>query len=162
MNFTQKLIVRPGSKINLSDYDADETYGYEKGAECKKHTTKAIERMDKLQYRLYADNRYALLIVLQGIDAAGKDGTIRHVMSGINPEGCSVTSFKQPTHEELQHDFLWRIHKAVPQRGTFGIFNRSQYEDVLVVRVHKLAPKAVWKSRFDQINRFEALLVQNN
>ncbi len=162
MNFTQKLIVRQGSKINLSDYDADETYGYEKGADCKKQTTKTIERMDKLQYRLYADDRYALLIVLQGMDAAGKDGTIRHVMSGINPEGCSVNSFKQPSHEELQHDFLWRIHKAVPQRGTFGIFNRSQYEDVLVVRVHKLAPKAVWQSRFDQINKFESLLVQNN
>ena len=96
------------------------------------------------------------------MDAAGKDGTIRHVMSGVSPQGCSVTSFKVPNSEELAHDFLWRIHKAVPEKGMFGIFNRSQYEDVLVVRVHKLVPKDVWKARYDQINRFEKNLADND
>lgn len=161
MDFRKRLLVRPGAKIRLSEWNAGETFGYEKHVEAKKLTSKAIERMDKLQYRLYADNRYALLIVLQGIDAAGKDGTIRHVMSGVNPIGCTVTAFKQPNHEELQHDFLWRVHKVVPAKGTFGIFNRSHYEDVLVVRVHKLVPKAAWQARFDQINRFEKNLSEN-
>ena len=110
----------------------------------------------------YAEKKRALLIVLQGMDTAGKDGTIRHVMSGINPEGCSVTSFKVPNSEELAHDFLWRIHKAVPEKGMFGIFNRSQYEDVLVVRVHKLVPKDVWKARYEQINRYEKNLAEND
>lgn len=160
MDFRKKLLVRPGAKIHLPDWDAGETYGFEKGDECRKLTDKTISRMDKLQYRLYADNRYALLIVLQGMDAAGKDGTIRHVMAGVNPMGCRVTPFKQPTHEELQHDFLWRVHKACPEKGTFGIFNRSHYEDVLVVRIHKLVPKAIWEERFDQINRFESTLAE--
>jgi PPK2 family polyphosphate:nucleotide phosphotransferase len=102
------------------------------------------------------------LIVLQAIDAGGKDGTIRHVMSGVNPQGCRVASFKTPTPQELAHDFLWRIHKAVPERGMIGIFNRSHYEDVLVVRVHKLVPKKVWKQRYDQINAFEKILTENH
>jgi PPK2 family polyphosphate:nucleotide phosphotransferase len=162
MDFRKKLLVRAGSKINLADFDAAETFGYEKDDETKKLTHKTIKRMDVLQYKMFADNRYALLIVLQGLDAGGKDGTVRHVLSGVDPMGCQVTAFKQPSHEELQHDFLWRVHKAVPERGRFGIFNRSHYEDVLVVRVHKLVPKAVWEPRFEQINRFESLLVQNN
>ncbi len=111
---------------------------------------------------LYADRRYALLIVLQAVDAGGKDGTIRHVMSGVNPQGCVVTAFKEPTPEELSHDFLWRVHKAVPSRGDIGIFNRSHYEDVLIVRVHSLVPKVVWQKRYEQINDFEYMLTENN
>ena len=120
------------------------------------------ERMAEIQHRFYAANTHALLIVLQAMDAGGKDGTIQHVMSGLNPQGCSVTSFKSPSAEEQDHDFLWRIHKAVPCRGDFGIFNRSHYEEVLVVRVHNLVPEHVWKKRYDQINAFEEILAENN
>ena len=126
-----------------------------------KTKAKLLKRLDDLQYLFYAVKKRALLIVLQGIDTGGKDGTIRHVMSGVSPQGCRVTSFKSPTPEELAHDFLWRIHAAVPEKGDFGIFNRSHYEDVLVVRVHKLVPKKVWKARYDEINAFEKLLVEN-
>jgi len=107
---------------------------------------------------MYAENRRSLLIILQGRDAAGKDGTIRHVFGPMNPQGTRVTAFKVPTREELAHDFLWRCHKAVPEKGTVGIFNRSHYEDVLVVRVHNLVPKEIWSKRFDHINAFEKLL----
>jgi len=116
----------------------------------------------QLQDVLYADKRYALLVLLQGLDAAGKDGTISHIFSGVNPQGCQVTSFKVPTGEEMDHDFLWRVHRAVPGRGYIGIFNRSHYEDVLVTRVHKLVPKSVWSKRYDEINDFEKELVENN
>ena len=119
---------------------------------------KDITRLAKLQEMLYAEDRRSVLIILQAMDAGGKDGTIKHVMSGLNPQGCEVTSFKVPSAEEADHDFLWRIHKAVPRRGNIGIFNRSHYEDVLVVRVHNLVPREVWKERYDQINRFEKLL----
>ena len=122
---------------------------------------KNIARLNKLQYRLAAENRRALLIILQAMDAGGKDGTIRHVMTGLNPQGCRVTSFKVPAGEETRHDFLWRIHRAAPGFGEIGIFNRSQYEDVLVVRVHDLVPKAVWSARYDQINDFEKTLTEN-
>jgi PPK2 family polyphosphate:nucleotide phosphotransferase len=115
----------------------------------------------ELQHLLYADRRHSLLIVLQALDAGGKDGTIRHVMSGVNPQGCEVTSFKAPSHEDLDHDFLWRVHHAVPRRGDIGIFNRSHYEDVLVVRVHKIVPKSVWPERYEQINDFEKMLTAN-
>jgi PPK2 family polyphosphate:nucleotide phosphotransferase len=111
---------------------------------------------------MYAEDKRALLIVLQAMDAGGKDGTIRHVMSGLNPQGCTVTSFKKPSEEELDHDYLWRIHHAVPRKGDFGIFNRSHYEDVLVVRVHELVPKSEWSKRYDQINAFEKLLAENH
>jgi PPK2 family polyphosphate:nucleotide phosphotransferase len=107
---------------------------------------------------LWAEGKHSLLIVLQAMDAGGKDGTIKHVMRGVNPQGCQVTSFKVPTEEELDHDFLWRIHKATPRRGYIGIFNRSHYEDVLVVRVHNLVPETVWRQRYEQINQFEKLL----
>jgi PPK2 family polyphosphate:nucleotide phosphotransferase len=162
MNFTKQLMAPRGGRIRLADFDAGHTFGYEKDAKTKKLTEKSIRRIDALQYKLYADGRCAVLLVLQGMDSAGKDGTIRHVISGVNPQGASVTAFKEPTHEELRHDFLWRAHKAVPERGILGIFNRSHYEDVLVVRVHKLVPKAVWQARYEQINRFEWLLAQNN
>jgi PPK2 family polyphosphate:nucleotide phosphotransferase len=114
-----------------------------------------------LQERFYAWDRKALLIVLQGMDTAGKDGTIKHVMRGVNPQGVNVTSFKVPTPEELAHDYLWRVHKATPKRSMIGIFNRSHYEDVLVVRVHNLVPPEVWELRYDQINAFEKLLAEN-
>ncbi len=118
--------------------------------------------MQELQNLLYADGRYALLIVLQAMDAGGKDGTIRRVMSGVNPQGVRVTSFKKPTELELSHDYLWRIHKAAPAKGHIGIFNRSHYEDVLIVRVNELVPEHVWRRRYDHINAFEQLLVDNN
>jgi PPK2 family polyphosphate:nucleotide phosphotransferase len=161
-NFSKELIVKLGKKVKLSHYDAEETLGWEKDHRMKQSLDKALDRLDKLQYLLYAENKRALLIVLQGLDAAGKDGTIRHVMSGVNPQGCTVTPFKVPSKEEASHDFLWRIHKAVPQYGDIGIFNRSQYEDVLVVRVHNLVPKPVWSKRYDQINEFEATLTADN
>jgi PPK2 family polyphosphate:nucleotide phosphotransferase len=162
MNFVKQLMVRPGKRVKLSRYDAADTFGYEKGPEAKKLVEKAVARLDELQNILYADNTRSVLILLQGMDAAGKDGTIRHVMSGVNPQGCSVTPFKVPSHEEAQHDFLWRAHLAVPGRGQIGIFNRSYYEDVLVVRVHKLVPEEVWKKRYEQINNFESMLTKNN
>ncbi len=123
---------------------------------------KTLQKIDRLQYVLYAQRKRAVLVVLQGLDAAGKDGTIRHVMSGVNPQGCAVTSFKVPSPEEAAHDFLWRVHKAVPGFGDIGIFNRSHYEDVLIVRVHNLVPKEVWSRRYDEINRFEEILHENN
>ena len=161
-NFSKELLVKPGKKVNLGKWDPEDTLGWEKGHKTKEDLTKSLEKLDKLQYLLYAENKRALLIVLQGIDAAGKDGTIRHVMAGVNPQGCTVTPFKKPTSEDADHDYLWRIHKAVPQFGDIGIFNRSHYEDVLVVRVHNLVPKDVWSQRYDQINRFEKTLTENN
>ncbi len=162
MKFGEKLIVTPGKKVKLSEWDPGDTLGWGKDHKMKRSTAKAIERIDAMQYLLYAEHKRALLIMLQGLDAAGKDGTIRHVMSGVNPQGCKVTSFKKPSPEEMSHDYLWRIHKAVPEYGDIGIFNRSVYEDVLVVRVHNLVPKEVWSKRYDQINRFEELLHENS
>jgi PPK2 family polyphosphate:nucleotide phosphotransferase len=161
-NFSKELRVKPGHKVNLAKSDAEDTLGWEKGHKAQASTEKAIARVDSLQYRLYAEKKRSLLVILQGLDAAGKDGTIRHVMSGVNPQGCDVTSFKVPSAEEMAHDFLWRIHKAVPPAGYIGIFNRSHYEDVLVVRVHNLAPQKIWSRRYDQINQFEDMLSQNN
>jgi len=160
-NFSKELLVKPGKKVRLSEWDPEDTLGWEKDHKMKASLDKAIEKLDKLQYLLYAEHKRALLIVLQGRDAAGKDGTIRHVMTGVNPQGCHVTPFKKPSAEEASHEYLWRIHKAVPEYGDIGIFNRSVYEDVLVVRVHDLVPKDVWSKRFDQINEFEEILSQN-
>jgi PPK2 family polyphosphate:nucleotide phosphotransferase len=159
--FAKELMVKAGTKVRLSKYDPEQTLGWHKGDKMDASLEKAIQKIDGLQYRLSAERKRALLIILQGLDTAGKDGTIRHVMSGLNPEGCDVTSFKVPTAEEAAHDFLWRVHKAVPEHGKIGIFNRSQYEDVLVVRVHKLVPKEVWSQRYDQINEFESMLAKN-
>jgi PPK2 family polyphosphate:nucleotide phosphotransferase len=161
-NFTKELMAKPGKKVKLSKYNPDDTLGWDKGRRTKASLEKAIERLDRLQYLLYAERKRALLIVFQALDAGGKDGTIRHVMSGVNPQGCGVTSFKQPSAEEAAHDFLWRAHKAVPEYGDIGIFNRSYYEDVLVVRVHNLVAKDVWSRRYDQINWFESFLGDNN
>ena len=158
MDLAKHCIVKPGSKLRLKDRDAADTFGQKRD---DKALEKTLDRLRELQHLLYADKRYALLIVLQALDAGGKDGTIRHVMSGVNPQGCEVTSFKAPSVEELGHDFLWRIHKAVPHVGNIGIFNRSHYEDVLIVRVHGLVPKEVWHKRYRQINEFEHMLTEN-
>jgi PPK2 family polyphosphate:nucleotide phosphotransferase len=154
----QPILVPPGTRVKLSDYDPDYTGGYDSKEKAEKELDRKQKQLEKLQEVLWAENKHSLLIILQAIDAAGKDGAIEHVMDGINPQGCQVTSFKVPTEEELAHDFLWRIHKATPRRGYIGIFNRSQYEDVLVVRVHNLVPEAVWQKRYEQINHFEKLL----
>jgi PPK2 family polyphosphate:nucleotide phosphotransferase len=161
-NFTKELRVRPGKTVKLKHYDADNTLGWQKGEKTDDVLDKTLDRLDSLQYLLYAEAKRAVLVVLQGLDAAGKDGTIRHVMSRVNPQGCQVASFKQPTPIEASHDFLWRIHRRVPQAGHIGIFNRSHYEDVLVTRVHNLVPKDVWQKRYKQINRFEEQLTENN
>jgi PPK2 family polyphosphate:nucleotide phosphotransferase len=161
-NFTEELIVAPGQKVKLAKWDAEDTLGWDKDHKMKQSLDKTIGKLDKLQYLLYAEHKRALLIMLQGLDAAGKDGTIRHVMSGVNPQGCTVTAFKKPSAEEMAHDYLWRVDKAVPEYGNIGIFNRSVYEDVLVVRVHDLVPKQVWSKRYEQINEWERLLHDNN
>jgi PPK2 family polyphosphate:nucleotide phosphotransferase len=155
------LRVPPGGKFRLADVDPDATHGCSK-TQCHDRLEKNVDRLAVLQYLLYAEARRALLVVLQGIDAGGKDGTIRHVMTGLNPQGVDVTPFKVPEGAEKRHDYLWRVHKAVPEYGKIGIFNRSHYEDVLVVRVHGLVPKSVWSKRFDQINDFERMLSENN
>ena len=157
----QDLKVEPGSKVNLKDFDPDYTGKYKNEEETLEELNKLKDRMFDLQQLMYADNRYALLIVIQAMDAGGKDGLIRSVMSGLNPQGCKVTSFKAPSAEEKDHDYLWRIHPNVPNFGDIGIFNRSHYEEVLVVRVHNFVPKDVWKARYDQINNFERYLFEN-
>ena len=155
------VVVRPGRKLRLRSVDPSDTRGLASEEEAQERLDLDLERLRKLQRLLYADGRYALLVVLQAMDTGGKDGAIRHVMSGLNPAGCEVTSFKVPSAEEQAHDFLWRIHRAVPARGMIGVFNRSHYEDVLVVRVHDLVPKEVWKARYRQINQFERHLSEN-
>ena len=166
------FIVPPGKKIRLKDYDPGFTSHYKNKTEASTKLRKDIQQLAELQYMLYAQNTYALLVILQAMDTAGKDGTIRHVMSGVNPQGTQVQSFRAPSAEELDHDFLWRSMKALPERGGIGIFNRSYYEEVLVVRVHqeildlqKLPPEAkgkgIWQHRFNEINYFEKYLVRN-
>ena len=162
MNLSRKLMIEPGSRLRLSRCDPGDTPAFNSKASAARVLEKNLARLAELQYLLYAQNRHALLIVLQGPDASGKDGTIRHVMSGLNPQGVVVTPFKVPSAEELDHDFLWRVHQKVPPRGDIGIFNRSHYEDVLVVRVHELAPREVWSRRYEQINAFEKMLVEND
>jgi PPK2 family polyphosphate:nucleotide phosphotransferase len=161
-NYQKKLIVKPGSRIRLKHFDPGYHGKHESHKPALKEIQENLEKMDQLQFRMYAENKHSLLIVLQGLDAAGKDGVVRHVLTGMNPEGCVSTNFKQPTKEELAHDFLWRVHPHVPGRGSVAIFNRSHYEDVLVVRVHHLAPKKVWSKRYDQINDFERLITLEN
>jgi PPK2 family polyphosphate:nucleotide phosphotransferase len=155
----QSLTVKPGDKIRLADFKSDHT-GKQTKESVAEETAKYIAEMSVLADRLYAEKRRSLLLVLQGMDTSGKDGTIRHVLTGVSPLACQIMAFKQPGAEELDHDFLWRIHQHVPARGCIGIFNRSHYEDVLVVRVLNLVPKEVWKERYDQINEFEKLLTE--
>jgi len=170
---TDKFRVAEGSKVNLKAHPTDFTDGFTDKKEAVKDLEKNVTRLAELQDRLYAQNVHALLIIFQAMDAAGKDGAIKHVMSGVNPQGCQVTSFKAPSAEELDHDFLWRCQKALPERGRIGIFNRSHYEEVLVVRVHpgilqsQALPdrikndKNIWKKRFKQIRDWEDHLAEN-
>jgi PPK2 family polyphosphate:nucleotide phosphotransferase len=153
--------VKPGSKVDISTLDPANTRalkGGRKAADAALPGDRAA--LAELQTRLWAESRRSVLLILQGTDASGKDGTVAHVFSGVNPQGTRVTSFKTPTAEEMAHDFLWRVHAAVPHAGEIGIFNRSQYEDVLVARVRKLVPKSVWKKRYADITAFESLLTQ--
>ena len=151
------LQVQPGRKVRLADIDPADSHGYSKD-EAGPELQKGLDRLTDLQDRLWAESKHPVLVVLQGIDAAGKDGSVKHVMGAFNPMGCSVTSFKVPTAVEAAHDYLWRVHQRTPGKGEIAIFNRSHYEDVLVVRVHEFVPKLVWERRFDQINAFERLL----
>jgi PPK2 family polyphosphate:nucleotide phosphotransferase len=152
----------PGAAAALADADArlPEDLVPDR-SELERELDQLTTHLDGLQRRLYAEGTRALLVVLQGRDASGKDGTLRRVFGPLDPLGVAATSFRAPTEEELRHDFLWRIHRAVPGRGTIGVFNRSHYEDVLVVRVRRLAPEAVWRPRYEQINLFERILVEN-
>lgn len=156
----QRLQVPPGEPIRLSEFDARYHDPQFDKKSAKQQIKDNVQHLDNLGHRLYAENRRALLLVLQGMDTAGKDGTIRTVLRGVNPQICRIRSFKQPSHEEADHDFLWRVHRAVPRRGEVGIFNRSQYEDVLIVRVEELVPESEWRTRYDRINEFERLLVE--
>ena len=161
MDYRKKFIVEPGAKVRLSKIDASYTGKDETHEQALPEIQTHVERMDKLQYLLYADNHQSLLVILQALDAAGKDGVIRHLFSGMNPQGTSVVGFKQPSKYEAAHDFLWRAHLRTPGTGEVVVFNRSYYEDVLVVRVHKLVPDSVWSKRYDLINDFEKTLSQN-
>jgi PPK2 family polyphosphate:nucleotide phosphotransferase len=164
--------VEDGSKFRLKDFDPGDTSGVKSKKYAEEILANGVQRLTELQDKLYAQDRWALLLIFQGMDAAGKDGLIKHVMSGVNPQGCEVFSFKQPSLEELNHDFLWRTQKRAPGRGRIGIFNRSYYEEVLVTRVHKellerqhippsLMKKNIWKERFTDINAYESYLSRN-
>jgi PPK2 family polyphosphate:nucleotide phosphotransferase len=161
--------VDSGKKFRLRDYEPDDTHGLDLKKEASDLLTTSVKRMAELQEKLYAQDRWAVLFIFQALDAAGKDSCIKHVMSGLNPQGCEVHSFKSPSTEELDHDFLWRTMRLLPRRGHIGIFNRSHYEEVLVVRVHpellarqqmprKLVTKEIWKERYEDINAFEHYL----
>ncbi len=153
-----ELKVKPGAKARIADRDPATTLGIDK-KDGEKRLEHLVEQIDALQYRLYAENRRSVLLVLQGLDASGKDGVVRRVFEGVNPTGVSVTSFKAPVGVELEHDYLWRIHAALPRRGTVGVFNRSHYEDVVAVRMYEIAPPTVWRPRYEHIRRFERMLV---
>ena len=162
MKYVDRFRVAPGSKVKLKDIDP----GFKDKHESHKDAAEELEqdrtKLRELQELLYAEGRRSLLIVLQGMDTGGKDGTINHILGAMNPQGCRVEGFKQPSAEEAAHDFLWRIHSAAPAGGQVAIFNRSHYEDVLVVRVHNLVPKAVWSQRYERINDFEKGLVEHD
>jgi PPK2 family polyphosphate:nucleotide phosphotransferase len=171
-HFAQDYKVTKGAKFKLKHYDPDDHDDLGSDEEAKELLAAGIRLMSDLQEKMYAQNRWALLLIFQAMDAAGKDGTIKHVMSGINPQGCQVSSFKAPSAVELDHDFLWRSNVALPERGRIGIFNRSYYEETLVVRVHKeilqaerlpesLVTKHIWKERFEDINAYERYLARN-
>jgi PPK2 family polyphosphate:nucleotide phosphotransferase len=155
-----ELRVTSKTNVELSKIDPADKHGWQKVA-AESETEKQLARLSDLQDRFWAEGKRSVLVVLQGIDAAGKDGTIQKVMEAFNPQGCVVAAFKVPTPEEMAHDYLWRIHKKVPGKGEIGIFNRSHYEDVLVVRVHNFVPRAVWSKRYREINEFEKLLSDN-
>ena len=151
----------PAERLSLADVDPDESEHYRKKKDVLKELEAQRKRIRDLQERLYAENRQGLLVVLQAMDTGGKDGTIKHVFGGVNPQGCRISSFKAPSAEEANHDFLWRYHKSAPARGRIGIFNRSHYEDVLVVRVKGIVAEEVWRERYGLINAFERNLASN-
>ena len=155
------LQIKPGDKVRLRDFDPEDTSAAP-GDKAKTNNAndRLTERLCELQELLYAEHRHKVLIILQGMDTSGKDGTVRHVMRGVSPQGLRVASFKKPTELELDHDYLWRIHAQAPANGEIVIFNRSHYEDVLVVRVHELVPEKVWRKRYSQINEFERMLTE--
>ena len=172
----ENLLVKPGKRVNLKDFDTCYTANFKNKEDAAEMLAKDIARLAELQDMLYAMNKYSLLVVIQAMDAAGKDGTIKHVMTGVNPQGCNVTSFKQPSVEELEHDFLWRVNRAMPKRGMIAIFNRSHYEEVLVTRVHPeyilgqnipgidtvdKVDKKFWQKRYEIINNFEKQAYEN-
>jgi len=155
----EALRVKPGSRVRLARVDPGATFGHGK-KQAEKELAEGLVRLHDLQERLWAEQKHKVLVVIQGIDAAGKGGTLEHVMGAFNPAGCPVTSFKVPSEEERAHDYLWRVHRRTPATGEIAVFDRSHYEDVLVVRVHDLVPSTVWSRRYDQINAFERLLVE--
>ena len=168
----ERYCVRNGGKFRLEDVDPADTSGATSRSHAEKLLQKSTAILSEMQEKLYAQDRWALLLIFQGMDAAGKDSAIKHVMSGVNPQGCDVRSFKAPSHEELDHDFLWRAHKAAPERGRIGIFNRSYYEEVVVIRVHPklldaerlpdpLVTKHIWDERYEDINAHERYLARN-
>jgi len=170
--FAKPFRVADGTHFHLKDFDSADTLGLKSREQAKETLERGIARLTELQEKLYAQDRWAVLLILQGMDGAGKDSTIKHVMSGVNPQGCQVNSFKAPSPEELQHDFLWRTTRLLPERGKIGIFNRSYYEEVLVVRVHaellasekmpgQLVSDKIWQERFEDINAFERYLSRN-
>ena len=161
-DFRDQFVVRPGHKLHLKDRDPDFRGPYNNHAAAAQAMQTYLDRLSQLQALLYADKRYALLIVLQALDAGGKDGTIKHVFGAFNPQGTTVTSFRAPTPVELEHDFLWRVHPHTPGKGQIAVFNRSHYEDVLVTRVHGLIDKATWTARYGFIRDFEQGLVASN
>jgi polyphosphate kinase 2 (PPK2 family) len=161
MNYSKSFRVKPGTTVNLGRVDPNFSDKHESESSAKAEIAEYQEKLRDLQYLMYAEDKRALLICLQAMDAGGKDGTIRHVMGAMNPQACQVHSFKPPSPEEAFHDFLWRVHKAVGGRRLVTALNRSHYEDVLVVRVHDLVPKKVWSKRYDHINAFEKELTDN-
>jgi PPK2 family polyphosphate:nucleotide phosphotransferase len=161
MNYVKQFRVKPDSKVDLSKVDAGFKDTHESHESALPEIETYTQKLHDLQYLMYAEGKRSLLICLQGRDAAGKDGTINHVLGAMNPQGCTVTGFKVPSKEEAAHDFLWRYHQHTPGKGQVAIFNRSHYEDVLVVRVHDMVPKQVWSARYAQINDFEKILADN-
>jgi len=162
MKYVKRFRVPPGTSVELKSIDPGFTDHHDGHQAAVKEIEQYRERLRELQELLYADGRRSLLICLQALDAGGKDGTISHMLGSMNPQGCKVVGFKQPSAVELSHDFLWRIHRATPARGEVTIFNRSHYEDVLIARVHNLVPKEVWSTRYDRINAFESGLVHDD
>ncbi len=162
MKYLEKFRVKPGTNVKLSDLDPGYKNHHEGHKDAAKEMEQYREKLRDLQELLYADGRRSLLICLQALDAGGKDGTIHHILGSMDPQGCNVVSFKQPSAIELAHDFLWRVHRVTPARGVVTIFNRSHYEDVLIARVHNLVPEPVWSRRYDRINAFEAGIVEDD
>lgn len=162
MNYYEEFRVKPGSKFDLSAIDPDFEDDALSKDEVLERTKANLKRLEELQELLYAEHKRGVLICLQAMDAGGKDGVIRKVFTAMNPQGCRVAAFKQPSSIERDHDFLWRAHAQAPAKGEVAVFNRSHYEDVLVVRVNELVPKSVWEKRYDQINAFEKLLIDNH